>query len=53
MKKFIVLFVLSIEKLKALKYHVFSKKAFVFSIICIKFEIKDEVILKKKKQLKY
>ena len=36
----------SIENLKILKYHTFSKKTLVFSIICSKCENEDEKIFK-------
>ena len=36
----------SIEKLKTLKYHLFSKKTSVLSIICSKFSNEDGNIFK-------
>ena len=41
-KQFIALFVVSIENLNTLKYHTFSKKKTVFSVICNKCECKDD-----------
>ena len=41
-----MLFVASIENLKILKYHTFSKKTLVFSIICSKCENENEKIFK-------
>ena len=46
MKKTIVVFVVSIENLKTLKYHTFSKKTLVISIICSKCGSEDEKTLK-------
>ena len=39
----------SIENLKILKYHAFSKKTLALSIICSKCKNEDENILKEKK----
>ena len=50
MKK-IVLFVVNIENLKnfiTLKYHTFSEKTLIFSIICSKCENEDEKMFKEK-----
>ena len=41
-----MLFVVSIENLKNLKYHTFSKKTLVLSIISIKFEDEDKKTFK-------
>ena len=46
MKKSIALSLVTIEKLKALKYHTFLKKAWVLSTICSKCENEDEKIFK-------
>ena len=46
MKESIVLSLVSIEKLKALKYHRFLKKAWVLSSTCSKCENEDEKIFK-------
>ena len=40
-----------IENLKTLKYHTFSKKTLVFSIICSKCENEDENIFKEEESL--
>ena len=45
-KKFIVFFVVSIENLKTLKYHTFSKKTLVVSIICCKCGNEEEKNIK-------
>ena len=47
-KKFIALFVVSIENSKPLKYHRSLKKTLVLSIICSKCENEREKYLKKK-----
>ena len=41
MKKSVALFVISTENLKILKYHAFSKKTLVLSIICSKCKSED------------
>ena len=46
MKKSMVLFVVSIENLKTLKYHTFSKKKSVLLVTCSKCEKTDEKIKK-------
>ena len=46
-----MLFVASIENLKILKYHTFSKKTLVFSIICSKCENEDEKILSEEESI--
>ena len=51
MKKSIVLFVASIENLKILKYHTFSKKKIVLSIICSKCENEDEKTFKEEESI--
>ena len=43
-KKCIVLFVVSTENLKTLKYHTFSEKTSILSIICSRCENEDENI---------
>ena len=40
------------ENLKILKYHTFSKKTVVFSIICSKCKIEDEKIFKEEESIK-
>ena len=53
MKKYVTLFVISIENLKNLRYHTPQKKTF-FSIICSKYtNVDKKKYLKKKNQLKY
>ena len=48
-----MLFVVSIENFKILKYHTFSKKHFflLFSIICSKCKNEDEKIFKEEKSI--
>ena len=48
-----MLFVVTIENPKTLKYHTFSKKTSVLSIICSKCGNEDEKYLKKKNQKGY
>ena len=50
MKKTIVVFVVSIENLKTLKYHTFSKKTLVISIICSKCGSEDQKTLKEEEE---
>ena len=45
-KKFIVLFVVSIENLRILRYQTFPKKILVHSIICSEYDNEDEKIFK-------
>ena len=50
-KKYIVLFVVRIENLKIPKYHTFSKKTLVLSIICSKCGSKDKEIFKEEESI--
>ena len=51
-KKSIALFVVNMKNLKTLKYHTFSKKTLVLSIIVSKCGSKDEKILKEEESIK-
>ena len=53
MKKSIALFVVSIENLKALKYHRSSKKHYFILLFAVTVEMKMKKYLKKKNQLRY
>ena len=41
----------SIENIKILKYHTFSKKILVFSIICSKWENEEEKMFKEEESI--
>ena len=51
-KKSIILFVVSIENLKTLKYHIFLKKQF-FLLVMVSVAVKMKRYLKMKNRLKY
>ena len=52
MKKYLMIFVVSIEKLKTLKYHTFFKKILVRSIVYNKGENKDKKMFKEEELTK-
>ena len=53
MKNYIALFVVSIESLKNLKHHTFSKKHYFFVLFALSAKMKKKRYIKKNNQFKY